>query len=369
MDEKNTSPLARGRRVPRPSQPPGLIPRPRVVFRTRRKNLSHENRVKRLDGMGNLAEWYDYADRFIRESGSLDAEAAAYLIDRGFDADKSRLYALPREDVDDYLSDLQVRLLPYANGADAPILENRQLFRQVFRGILEFVPLVATIVNGEIADRSNQPELSDREIYRVLPLTHWTGRKSYLDVSTGELFSADGKVPCRDIFGTLREMNLNALVLGAPRSEIFGDVRVFVVRDPKSALPKIIAAVVSLPTPSSWPLDSIGSGAISASINVETGTISSVKRLVDGAPADAGSGSGSTLIGQAVPHWWELQHQIYQALLRLPMFSVLQVDFCVAGERPLVVDATARVDAAEFQIHGPLMGTQVCRRLMREYGL
>lgn len=372
MDEQ-TSPLARGNHLPRPTRPPGLVPPPRVVFRTRRKDLSHQNRVKRLDGMRNLADWQEFSDRFIRSSGSLDAEISAYLIDRGFDADKSRLYSLPQEDVDDYLSDLQVRLLPYANGADGPILENRQLFRQAFHGLLPFAPLVAVVAGGKVVSSPASAKLSADEANWVLPTVHTSGERMYIDTVAAELVSPTQRVPCPDIWAALADAGTDALVVRCPGSAgLLDRLRVFVVRDPRSADPMVMAAVVAARTPASGPFDTLESGAISAWVDLETGTVSAAKHLVDGAPEDVDASMCPTdlpLIGRAVPHWWEVQHQIHQALLRLPMFSVLQVDFSVGGAEPMVVDATARVEAAEFQVHGPIMGSQVCRRLMREYGL
>jgi len=342
------------------------------VFRTRRDDLSHESRVKRLDGMRNLAEWHDFADRFILSSDSLDCETSDYLINRGFDTDKALLYSLPREDVDDYLSDLQVRLLAYTNGADAPIIENRQLFQQSFHGLLPLAPVVAVLRRGEVIDGPALRKLFADDFYWVLPAEQRRGGCMFVDTVAGELVTPENRIPCPDLWAALRAANADAVVMRCPGPvEALDRLRVFVVRDPASFAPKVMAAVVAMRTSRSGPFDTLASGAVSAAIDVDTGTIVAAKHLVNGKPedADVSDATGRTLIGRAVPHWWEIQHEIRQALLRLPMFAVLQIDFSIGGARPLVFDATARVNAAEFQIHGPLMANQVCRRFMREYGL
>lgn len=370
--DSDFSPLARGGRVPRAARPPGMVPPPRVVFRTRRKDLSHQNRVKRLDGERNLVEWQAFGDRFIREAGSLDSETAAYLIERGFDTDKGSLYSLPREDVDDYLSDLQVRLLPYANGADAPIVEHRQLFRQVFNDLLPWAPVLAVVAQGNVVGSVPVRNAGTEDMLWILPTVHGQIERMYMDAVSGEILTPDRSISCTDPWSALGETEMDAIVVQCPGPVGTLDrLRTFIVRDPLTSEPIVVAAVVAVRTAASGPFDTIASGAISAEVDVATGAIVTAKRVIDGAPVDvdASETTVQAALGQAVPHWWEVQYLIRQALLRLPLFSVLQMDFSIGGSTPLVVDATARVNAAEFQIHGPLMADRVCRRLMREYGL
>lgn len=116
--------------------------RHRVIYRTRRSlDFSHLGRVKRLDHPEGVDAWRAFSQAFRQSSSGMAQDDAEYLHNRGFLPSRKRLYRLPSHGVDAYLSDLQVALLPLANGGARQLLETPVLQAQLFQRRLPMVPL------------------------------------------------------------------------------------------------------------------------------------------------------------------------------------------------------------------------------------
>jgi hypothetical protein len=292
--------------VEAPCRPVGLKPRPQAIFRTRRTDVTHLGRVERLDGEAKLQLWRGFADAFIRARPRLPPETAAYLLHRGFSHGRHVLYDFPNDAVEDYLSDLQVMLLPLVNGRDAIVLEDRPLFRQVFGNYLPLAP--------QASAPTDRPD-------------HSPGNGSR--------------------------------------------IRVVVLRSPETHRPEILAAVYSLATQASGPSAFVELGAVGARIDPVSGACDRAillsegeKRRVDRHPDD-----GAPILGLAVPGWPSILDRILHAFSVLPMFSFVQLDLAPTEDGLAVTDAKSRCDAAEFQVHGPLMASPAAKAFLREYGL
>lgn len=121
----------------------------RVIYATRRSaDLSHEGRVKRLDKAEGVENWRAFSREFLEGARGLSQEDAEYLHNRGFLPDRKALYGLPNEQADAYLSDLQARLLPLANGRARQLLETPCLQHQLFAGRLPMRSPDEPVVSG-----------------------------------------------------------------------------------------------------------------------------------------------------------------------------------------------------------------------------
>lgn len=122
----------------------------RVIYRTRRRlDLSHLDRVKRLDSASGVQAWRIFSQGFRQSSQELTQSDAEYLHNRGFLPTRKKLYQLPNNGVDAYLSDLQVALLPLANGYSQQLLETPVLQAQLFQHQLAMVPQSGSNVSGQ----------------------------------------------------------------------------------------------------------------------------------------------------------------------------------------------------------------------------
>lgn len=114
----------------------------RVIYRTRRsRDFSHLGRTRRLDSPYGVGVWRTFSEAFRKHSGGLAQSDAEYLHNRGFMPNRKRLYRLPNQGVDAYLSDLQVELLPLANGCAHQVLATPALQTQLYQHRLPVVPL------------------------------------------------------------------------------------------------------------------------------------------------------------------------------------------------------------------------------------
>lgn len=114
----------------------------RVIYRTRRSHdVSHLGRAKRLDSQPGVEVWRAFSQAFRQSANGLAQDDAEYLHNRGFMPNRKRLYRLPNQGVDAYLSDLQVELLPLANGCAHQVLATPALQAQLYQRRLPMMPL------------------------------------------------------------------------------------------------------------------------------------------------------------------------------------------------------------------------------------
>lgn len=376
---------AGGRFVPSPFAPPGLEPTPRVIYRTRRKELSHIKRVGRLEGEAKLGVWRELADGFIRSRPMPPAQTAGYLLERGFAADRALLYDLPNDQVEDYLTDLQVALLPGANGKDSIVLENRVLFSQVFGNVLPFARRLCSIRDGHYVPMGGSPGLdvvAARESgwLHAFPAEAETAEGIWVDLAARLIYGAAGVRPYSDLAEALLEDGRDLLVvedpgphgpIAASGGQPANRLRLFILRSADTHLPEPSGAVYSIATGNSSPLLSVRGGAISASVNLDSGRLNNAIAIVDGfkVHTDSHLGTGAPIVGEAIPEWERIVAAVQQAMRIIPMFAVVQFDLALTPGGFVVLDAKSRCDAPEFQVHGPLMGSLRAQSFLREYGL
>lgn len=105
----------------------------RVIYKSRRTHdLSHVGRVKRIDSDIGGHAWRNFSSEFRQSPIQLPKDEASYLHSRGFLPNRMFLYDLPSTQIDDYVSDLQAKLLPYANGSARHIIDNDLLQHQIY---------------------------------------------------------------------------------------------------------------------------------------------------------------------------------------------------------------------------------------------
>ncbi|WP_282027058.1 hypothetical protein [Limimaricola cinnabarinus] len=335
--------------VPKGIRPPGVFPTaPRVIYKTKRKNLSHAGRIGRIDRFETLSAFRAFSHAFQAHRPRLAPDLAGYLHNAGFLPDKAALYGLPDDRLDSFLSDFQVAILPMANGHTAPALSNRQIFWRLYNGLLPLAPLVGTADRGGVhpvaAGAAEGPILARASTAAVTRTTLHARLPDNAGMSAEQIF------------------------LRLPAGQETGArlLRLAIVFDPGEKLPFVAGAVLlegALDT-----LDDPGATLVSRGIDPETGEAGQAWRMTRGAttpPEPVPAEQAPRPVGE----WWSTLMPLLAGLRRLPVFSVLQLDILETAGGPLVIDATERLDAATQQVHGPLMKSAATVRFIREFGV
>lgn len=339
--------------LPKGTRPPGLYPAvPRVVYKTLRKNLTHEGRIGRIDRMDTLREFHTFSEAFHAWRPRLDPEVAGPLHNRGFLPDKAALFDLSSRDrAAQYLSDFQARILPLVNGARQAAIQNRLFFWRAHRALMPMADLVGSTDGRRLVMVRDADSGGPFLIRPVL--------------------TADPAVPvCRDSIDGVETERTARIILRLPEWRAGQRLlRVAVMHDPATRLPVVVGAVAFGLTDDlgPWQVDTQGVTLRAAQIDPETGLCGPYGGLVRGSllpppPVDPDP-------APPVMNWWMIRIALVTALARLPLVGVAQFDILETAGDGIVLDATDRLDTAGLQRHAPLMGSNVAIRFLKEFGL
>lgn len=341
--------------LPKGLRPPGLVPAvPRVIYQTRRKDLTHEGRIGRIDTPETLAAFHRFSRQFNAWRPRLPPEEAAPLHNRGFLPDKAALFGAALADPaegDRYLSDLQAMVMGLVNGARQAALSNRLLFWQLHKDSLPLAELAGSVQRGRLILRPGQDPAGP-----FLSRPMQAGDDSP-GTSLDDLSALDAEGPARIALRLPRDW---------PKLRL---LRLLVIHDPKSRLPVVLGAV-AIPLAEDlapWQVDQPGAVLRVARIDPETGFCSPYAAMIR-ASMDPPPGLGATE-APAVADWWALRIAVTAGLARMPMIGAVQLDVLETGACGVVIDATDRPDTAALQRHGPLMGSAMAVDFLREFGL
>ncbi len=350
--------------IPNGSRPAGVFPAvPRVIYKTKRKNLSHDGRIGRIDSVETLNPFRDFSHAFNAHRPRLDPALGGFLHNHGFLPDKGALYGLTPpepedpeagpaqndipdpEPLDPWLSDYQAAILPLANGHYAPAIANRLFFWRLYGNTLPLVPLLGSVEQGRLI-RRNAVNTGGTILSRPMHSTQTDAPAWEPDPQGG---------------------GIDRILLDLPPQGAVSRVtRMLVLYDPQTRDQVIVHAVLlegDIRT-----LDQPGATLTSRRIALETGIAGPAMRFTRGMPIVPDVADPQTTL---LPNWWLMMRSVTSGLVRLPVGVVLQVDLLrnAAETGAVIVDATDRIDAAAHQIHGPLMGGEVAVRFIKEFGV
>lgn len=339
--------------LPKGTRPPGLHPAaPRVIYKTVRKNLSHESRIGRIDRSETLNEFHAFSEDFHARRPRLDPEYAGPLHNRGFLPDKGVLFDLDSPGrADQYLSDLQARILPLVNGTRQAALRNRLLFWRLHRASVAMAELVGSVQGGRLV-LSGEAGLPGPFLTRPALTSDATSPSCHADLS-----GIDRDGPERIIL-RLPQWQAGQRLL-----------RVAVIHDPGTGLPVILGATVIALTDTlgSWQVDGAGATLRVAQIDPDTGLCGPYGAMIRGSLSPTPPTEPDP--APPVANWWALRIALTGALARIPLLGVAQFDILETADSGIVLDVTDRLDTASLQRHGPLMGSDAAIRFLKEFGL
>lgn len=341
--------------IPNGSRPSGVVPAvPRVIYKTKRNNLTHEGRIGRIDKVETLNAFRRFSHTFNAVRPRLDPNEAGFLHNNGFLPDRGALYGLAAPDtpeqaetaapLDPWLSDFQASILPLANGRYGPVLANRLFYWRLYGNTLPLAPLVGAVENGRLM------RWRDTVAGTVLSRPMYTTQTGAAAVEPDPVAGGSDRV----------------LLDIPPQGAVSRVTRMLVLYDPKTRSPVIVHAVLlegAIDT-----LDQPGTTLTSRRIALETGMAGPALRFTRGAarPPEEVDPEGTLL-----PNWWSMMLGVTAGLTRLPVGVVVQVDLLrdAEGTGTVIVDATDQIDVAGHQVHGPVMGGQTAVRFIREFGV
>ncbi len=329
------------------SRPPYVFPAaPRIIYRTAREDLSHEGRIKRIDRPETLTAFHAFSDAFHARDTLTDPALRAYLHNHGFLPDKGALYGLPNDALEDYLSDFLVRLLPMANGHCAVAMRDRRLFWQLYHDLLPLAPMAGMVLGGTL---------------------HMQG--AHDGPVLARALMSDAPAPPPAFYprpeGAPRDQG-DLLLIGWPQSSdtARGILRLAFIHDHQADRPTLLGAVFLHGAPDC--VDHPEAKLVSAPVALTSGIVGPARAFCrkTGQRGDAGA-----IPAFVLPPWARLVSDLTEGLLRLPIGVVIQMDLVLTPAGPVVVDATDRLDAPAYQVHGPLMASPEARAFLREFGL
>ncbi|MFC3612436.1 hypothetical protein ACFORG_01575 [Lutimaribacter marinistellae] len=345
--------------VPDGLRPPGLFPaEPRVIYKTKRKNLTHEGRIGRMDRVETLNAFRDFSHAFNTHRPRLEPELGGYLHNHGFLPDKGALFGISPEMIDpekpdehsdwlgQYLSDFQTRILPLANGRYSAAGGNRLFLWRLHRQVLPLAPLIGSRQSGRVIRHA---ETGGPILSRTMETARSASPVWSRDLPEGETKTEAG----------------DRVYLQAPQSDEKTRVmRIAILHDPRTKLPFVLGAVL-LEAPLAE-LDAPHQEITCRRIDPELGMAGPMRRFRRGVVEKP------ELLDEAhrlVPGWWPALTAVLTGFRKLPVWAVMQIDIVESEAGPVVVDMTDQLDAAALQLDGPIMGSEPAIRFLKEFGV
>ena len=348
--------------VPKGQRPPGVFPaHPRVIYKTKRKNLSHEGRIGRIDRQETLDVFRAFSEGFHAHLPRLDPELGGYLHNHGFMPDKGALYGLPNEALDSYLSDFQAMILPLANGLNLPATANRLLSWPLMRRVLPLAPRAGAWQRGRLQQITEGGDPTPGETLLARPAETAQGPVPAPNQNQDKHLAWHDRLPAPPDAARnshAADRLFLRLPAGSDQAEV---IRIALLCDPQGNRPTVLSAAL-LEAGSGFATTS-GAPVTCRRIDPETGLAGPALRFLRDTIAAPETVDPR---GRALPGWWPA---VVSGLLLLPVWAVLQADVIEVDGQPLIIDLTDRLDAAALQVHGPIMGGETAVRFIREYGV
>ncbi|RFA27999.1 hypothetical protein CAI21_13875 [Alkalilimnicola ehrlichii] len=367
--------------------PPGAaVPKP-VTW-------DHKAYVQQLQGEARLAAWKEFSENYWKtKSGGTPGEKNEFLFRRGFYRNRWWLYGLGREDAANYLSDIQVCLLPAVNGVYANVANDRLLLNHALSAYCR-VPVIHALRGlgaAEVsfseeweAHRAGSNDAPDMQVViQPLPVSV-QGRTETVSLAKGE-FSGFGKHgPLKQLRHIVKDWSLaansaylfsEALVQGRFARQMFpgavNRLHVLMGRHHDSWEPHIVAAVLCIGTLSSASRTSLEAGGLSARVDTHTGELTACVGLLEGPKLgrhDVHPDTGTPIVGSRVPQWDSIRASLLRIFDESSYLRVCAFDFVLMdGELGLL--GAALPDVVAIQVHRPLLADAVFADQLRRLKL
>ncbi|MGP5563882.1 sugar-transfer associated ATP-grasp domain-containing protein [Vreelandella alkaliphila] len=334
---------------------------------------THKESIAHADDIASLQAWKDFTLRFWEDNApTIKEEQSRQLFHSGFYRSRAGLYDLTENDLNAYLSDYQSLRLQSINQKYQTVLSDRVLCGHVlanYFGVEKNICMISKNgaqwleppwwTNGNTAP-------SEVHVHSLAPDNHAQYRKIKLvESSDSQTFQ---KAFVNQLVEEAQEHNEALIISTAPvqhswLTKISPDgyhlLHVLLVREPDEGLPEIAAAsltVGSMATSSNTPMR-VEEGALSASINPQTGLITACRGLNQQGVIDTylqHPDTAQTLVGEHLPNWAAIRKALLRFFDESSYLHVCSLSFVVTETGVSFFGTNTDVMAAH-QMHQPLL--------------
>lgn len=334
---------------------------------------THKDTVAHADDAPSLLAWKDFTLKFWKESAATITEEKSHqLFQSGFFRSREALYDLSENDINAYLSDYQSLRLQSINQKYQTVLSNRVLCGHVMANYVEVEKSICMISkNG--AQWLEQPWWSDEaptpnmvQLHSIAPDNHARYRKITLAQNSDSL--AFQKAFINQLVEEAQEHDEALVISNAPTQHGwltsvsptgYHLLHVLLVREPEEGVPEIAAASLTIGTQatSSKTLMRVEEGALSASINPQTGLITACRGLTPQGSVEAyreHPDTAQTVVGEHLPNWTSIREALLRFFDESSYLHVCSLSFVVT-ETGISFFGTNTDVMAAHQMHQPLL--------------
>jgi Sugar-transfer associated ATP-grasp len=329
---------------------------------------------------------------------------------RGFFADSALIYDLPRNNVEDYLSDFQLVVRCERINAWEGLYNRKLGFRAMLRArgfrqpeTLAYIHEHRALADPFSADaRSVSLEDLQQRLVQDPGVCYILNPEGARNEDAVVVVSRDGELRHLlagserefDLTQYLSALNTRAALNGQEPSgvlverrleqgvywrELFpgslNTVRLLTLWTPGDVQPFVARAIQRVGTTGTSPGDSWSSGGISAPIHLETGELGpgrthliaaeGTQHLLTHHPE-----TGVPIAGTILPAWQRLVDVILRAAASMPFNRIVNWDATVDAEGlPVILDATGNAEVTSLQVHGGFFAEPRLRRFFEAFGV
>lgn len=333
---------------------------------------THKDSIAHASDHASLQAWKDFSLRFWEEHVPVKAEqSCSQLFHSGFYRSRAALYDLAENDLNAYLSDYQALRLQSVNQKYQTVLSDRVLCGHVLANYVE-VDKSVCIVSKNGAQwleppwwTTKTPVPSVVQVHSITPDNHARYRKINLTEKSGSLVSQQTFI--NQLIEEAQEHSEALIISTTPEQHSwlttvsphgYHLLHVLLVREPEG-LPEIAAASLTVgtqATPSNIPAR-VEDGALSASINPQTGLITACRALTERGVIETylqHPDTGQTLIGEHLPNWAAIRKALLRFFDESSYLHVCSLSFVVT-ETGISFFGTNTDVIATHQMHQPLL--------------
>lgn len=337
------------------------------MFSTHTDSIAHANDI------ASLQAWKDFTFRFWEDNApTIKEEQSRQLFHSGFYRSRAGLYDLTENDLNAYLSDYQSLRLQSINQKYQTVLSDRVLCGHVLANYFDVEKNIC-IISKNGAQWLESPWWTtgntapgEVHVHSLAPDSQAQYRKIKLaESSDSQVFQ---KAFINQMVEEAQEHNEALIISTAPVQHSwltkvspagYHLLHVLLVREPDEGLPEIAAAsltIGSAATLSSTPAR-VEEGALSASINPQTGLITACRGLNLQGTIDTylqHPDTAITLVGEHLPNWEAIRKALLRFFDESSYLHVCSLSFVVTETGVSFFGTNTDVMAAH-QMHQPLL--------------
>lgn len=334
---------------------------------------THKDSIEHADDIASLQAWKGFTLRFWEENAPPIKEAQSrQLFHSGFYRSRAALYDLAENDLNVYLSDYQSLRLQAINQKYQTVLSDRVLCGHVMANYFEVEKNVCIISkNGAQWLESpwwttENPAPSVVQIHSLAADNHVRYRK--VDIAQNNDSQVFQKTFINQLIEEAQECNEALIISTAPIQHRwltainplgYNLLHVLLVRDPHEGTPEIAAASLALGSNISQlsALARVEEGALSASINPQTGLITSCLALGQQGNIEEylqHPDTDQVLVGEYLPNWEIIKEALLRFFDESSYLHVCSLSFAVTETGISFFGINTDVMAVH-QMHQPLL--------------